>query len=280
MIDSHHHLWDPATRDYPWMAAAALDPIRHAYTLEDLRAVAAGVSGTVLVQTVASTEETEEFLATAAAADGLVLGVVGWVDLLAPDVADHVARLRSLPGGDLLVGVRHQAEDEPDPRWLVRPDVLRGIAALAEAGLVYDVLVREPQLPAAVELVGLLPSVRFVLDHAGKPPVASGALDGWAGLVTRLAEHPNVFCKLSGLVTEADWHSWRVDQLRPVAEHVLAAFGPERVMFGSDWPVCELAASYQQVTESAGALLASLSEAQRAEVFAGTAVRCYGLRLR
>jgi L-fuconolactonase len=278
-IDAHHHLWNPATRDYPWMAAAALDPIRRPYTLDDLRAVTTEVAGTVLVQTVSSVAETEEFLATAAASDGLVVGVVGWVDLLAPDLADQVARLRALPGGDLLVGVRHQAEDEPDPRWLVRPDVLRGIARLAEAGLAYDVLVREPQLPAAVELAGLLPSVRFVLDHAGKPPIASGALDTWAAEITRIAVHPNVFCKLSGLVTEADRHSWRVDQLSPVAEHVLASFGPERVMFGSDWPVCELAASYQQVMESAEALTAGLSAAERAEVFAGTAVRCYDLRL-
>lgn len=280
-VDAHHHLWDPARRAYPWLAGDALAPIRRPYTLDDLRRVTAAVpevSSTVLVQTVSETAETEEFLATAAASGGLVAGVVGWVDLTAPDVADRLAALRAAPGGDLLVGIRHQAEDEPDPRWLLRDDVRRGLAAVAAAGLAYDLLVRPPQLPAAVELTGLLPSARFVLDHAGKPPVARGELEPWASAITALAKRPNVFCKLSGLVTEADWASWQVADLRPYAEHVLASFGPDRVVFGSDWPVCELAATYEQVAASAAELTAGLSAAERAEVFGATAVRAYGLR--
>lgn len=281
-IDAHHHLWDPARREYPWLAGDALAPIRRAYTLDDLRRVTAtvpGVAATVLVQTVSSVAETEEFLATAAGSAGLVAGVVGWTDLVAPDVAERLAGLRALPGGDLLVGIRHQAEDEPDPGWLLRPDVRRGLEAVAGAGLVYDLLVRPPQLPAAVELTGLLPSARFVLDHAGKPPIADGGFDDWAAAITRIAKRPNVFCKLSGLVTEADPASWQVADLRPYADHVLASFGPERVMFGSDWPVCELAASYEQVAAAAGALTAGLSSAERAEVFGATAARAYGLRV-
>jgi L-fuconolactonase len=280
-VDAHHHLWDPARRDYPWMAGDALAPIRRSYTLDDLRRVTATVpevSATVLVQTVSSVAETEEFLATAAGSDGLVAGVVGWVDLTAPDVANQLARLRALPGGELLVGIRHQAEDEPDPRWLLRADVRRGLAAVTAAGLAYDLLVRPPQLAAAVELAGLLPSARFVLDHAGKPPIAGGELDPWAAAIASLSQRPNVFCKLSGLVTEADRASWRVADLRPYAEHVLVSFGPERVVFGSDWPVCELAASYERVAAATAELTTCLSRAERAQVFGGTAIRAYGLR--
>ncbi|MCT2588220.1 amidohydrolase family protein [Actinophytocola gossypii] len=267
MIDAHHHLWDPATRDHPWMAGDALAPIRRPYTLDDLRAVTPATR-TILVQTVSDEAETDEFLATAG---GLVAGVVGWVDLTAPDIADRLAGHH-----ELLVGVRHQAEDEPDPRWLLRPDVLRGLHALADADLAYDVLVRPPQLPAAVELAGRVPT-RLVLDHAGKPPIATGAMEPWATAITELARHPNVTCKLSGLVTEADWATWSIDDLRPYADHVLTAFGPDRVMFGSDWPVCELAATYSQVTAAAEALTAGLSEAERAAVFGGTAARVYGV---
>lgn len=276
-VDAHHHLWDPARREYPWMAGDALDPIRRPYTLDDLRAVTTA-SATVLVQTVSSVSETEEFLATAAASDGLVAGVVGWVNLVAPDLADRLAELRELPGGELLVGLRHQAENEPDPRWLVRPDVLRGLRILADAGLVYDVLVREPQLPAAVELAGLVPETRLVLDHGGKPPIAAGEFADWSIALAGLAKHSNVVCKLSGLVTEADWPTWRPGDLRPYTDHMVASFGPDRLMFGSDWPVCELAASYEQVARATEELTADLSEPERADVFGATASRVYGLR--
>jgi L-fuconolactonase len=273
LVDAHHHLWDPTRRTYDWLAG--LDPIRRPYTEADLRAVTPA-DATVLVQTVPSVEETEEFLATASSSD-LVAGVVGWVDLTAPDVADAVAALRSAPGGEHLVGIRHQAQDEPDPRWLLRPDVLRGIAAVAAAGLTYDVLVTPAQHEATVELADAVPGVRLVLDHAGKPAIADGGYEPWAEFLTSLAARPNVFCKLSGLVTEADWTKWTIEDLRPYAAHVLASFGSDRVMFGSDWPVCELAATYGQVYEAARAFVAGLSTSEQTEVFAGTASRAYPL---
>ena len=278
-VDAHHHLWDPRTRNYPWMAGPAFDPIRRPYGLDDLRArtAAAGIGRTVLVQTVADSSETEEFLKLAAASDGLVAGVVGWVDLEAPDIAGALERLRSLPGGERLVGVRHQVQDEPDPNWLGRPQVRRGLRAVAEAGLVYDLLVLVPQLDSAVAAARELPQGRFVLDHAAKPPIVSGAMEPWAGGIGQLARLPNVVCKLSGLVTEARWDDWDAAGIRPYAEHVLAAFGPGRVLFGSDWPVCELAASYGQVRELAEALVAGLSPAEREAVFHSTAAAAYRL---
>jgi L-fuconolactonase len=278
-VDAHHHLWDPRTRDYPWMAGPAFDPIRRPYGLDDLRArtAAAGIGRTVLVQTVADSSETEEFLKLAAASDGLVAGVVGWVDLEAPDVADALERLRSLPGGERLVGVRHQVQDEPDPDWLGRPQVRRGLRAVAEAGLVYDLLVLVPQLDSAVAAARELPQGRFVLDHAAKPPIASGAMEPWAGGIGRLAPLPNVACKLSGLVTEARWDDWDAAGIRPYAEHVLAAFRPGRVLFGSDWPVCELAASYEAVHRLAGELLEGLAPDEREMVMGGSAEAAYRL---
>ena len=277
MIDAHHHLWDPARREYPWMVGSALDPVRRPYTLEDLRRVAPGVSGTVLVQTVSSVSETAEFLATAAASDGLVVGVVGWVNLVAPDVVERLAELRAVPGGSLLVGIRHQAENEPEPGWLVRPDVFRGLKALASAGLAFDLLVNPAQYASAVELADRLPSARLVLDHAGKPPIAAGGFAAWAPAITELARRPNVFCKLSGLVTEADWVSWKPSDLAPYVSHVLSSFGPSRVIFGSDWPVCELAATYDEVVDVARSLTAGQSRDERAELFGGAARRAYAL---
>jgi L-fuconolactonase len=272
IIDAHHHLWeDLSRRDYDWLAG--LDRIRRPYTVANLTAVSPA-DRTVLVQTVPSVEETVEFLATAEATP-LIAGVVGWVDLTAPDITDRLASLRSSPGGDYLVGIRHPAQDEPDPDWLTRPEVVRGIKAVAQAGLTYDVLVQPPQHQAAVRLADAVPGVRLVLDHAGKPAIAADGHAPWASFLTELALRPNVYCKLSGLITEADWTTWTAEDLRPYAEHVLETFGPSRVMFGSDWPVCELAATYDQVLTTARACTADLSPSEREDVFAGTATRAY-----
>jgi L-fuconolactonase len=277
-VDAHHHLWDLSVRDQPW--TAGLRELRRSFGIDHLRPLlrAHGVDGTVLVQTVTVPDETPELLEIARTSPE-VLGVVGWVDLTAPDVAGELARLRALPGGERLVGVRHQVQEEPDPRWLTRPDVRAGLGAVERAGLVYDLLVRPHQLAAAVEVTGTLPGLRFVLDHAGKPDVAGGALDPWREHVARLAERPNVACKLSGLVTEAS-PSWTVADLRPFAAHVLERFGAERVMAGSDWPVCLLAASYDDVVAATDELLAGLADDGRCDVLGGTAVRWYGLRER
>jgi L-fuconolactonase len=278
VVDAHHHLWDLGVRDQDWITGEALASIRRDFLAADLEPLAAGagVTKTVVVQTVLVAEETPELLAIAADS-ALISAVVGWLDLTAPDVADRVAELRALPGGGALAGIRHQVQLEPDPDWLVRPDVLAGLRALAEAGLVYDLVVQAHQLPACVRAAREVPGLTFVLDHLGKPPVASGALEPWATEVRALAEAPNTVCKLSGLVTEADWSGWTVDDLRPYADTVLDAFGPDRLMFGSDWPVSTLAADYARVLDTARKLTTGLGTAEQDAVFRGTASRVYGL---
>lgn len=277
-IDAHHHVWDLSVRDQEWITGEALAPIRRNFSLADLApdAYAAGVASTVLVQTVTVAEETPEFLALAAGSE-LVAGVVGWTDLTRPDAAEELARLRRLPGGRHLVGIRHQVQGEPDPEWLLRPDVGSGLRAVADAGLAYDLVVLPHQLPACVAAARQHPELTFVLDHLGKPPIASGALEPWSAAVRALAALPNTVCKLSGLVTEADPENWTADDLRPYADTVLEAFGPERLMFGSDWPVCTLAASYAEVTDTARKLTHCLDESELKDVFAGTARRVYRL---
>jgi L-fuconolactonase len=280
LLDAHHHLWDPSRRDYPWMFGDALAPIRKPYDVADLtrETSGTGVRRTILVQTIASQDETAEFLATAAETPGgLIAGVVGWVNLTAPDVDDRLAELRAGPGGHLLVGVRHQVQDEPDPEWLSRRDVRAGLRAVADAGLVYDLLVLVHQLPSAWQAALDLPELRFVLDHAAKPPIASGALEPWASGVKALAAAPNVSCKLSGLVTEASWTSWAPTDIEPYASRIVEYFGASRTMFGSDWPVCELAATYPQVVDLATELTAALTPEERALIFAGTATAWYAL---
>uniref|UniRef100_A0AAU3GN71 Amidohydrolase family protein n=1 Tax=Streptomyces sp. NBC_01401 TaxID=2903854 RepID=A0AAU3GN71_9ACTN len=278
VIDAHHHVWDLSVRDQDWITGEELAPIRRTFTLADLEpeARAAGVVATVLVQTVTVADETPELLALADRST-LVAGVVGWSDLTAPDIADTLAALRALPGGGRLVGIRHQVQGEDDPEWLLRPDVLRGLRAVAAAGLVYDLIILPHQLPAAARAAALLPELTFVLDHAGKPPVARRATHPWAGRLRALAALPNTVCKLSGLVTEADPRSWTVEDLRPYTDILIEAFGPGRLMFGSDWPVCRLAAGYTEVLDAARELTGPLGPDARRAVFAGTAQRVYKL---
>ncbi|MFG2357252.1 amidohydrolase family protein [Streptomyces sp. NPDC048521] len=277
-VDAHHHVWDLSVRDQDWIQGPQLQPLRRNFTLADLEpeARAVGVDRTVLVQTITVAEETPEFLALAAAHD-LVAGVVGWTDLTRPDIADELARLRELPGGGHLKGIRHQVQGEPDPEWLLRADVQRGLTAVAEAGLVHDVVVQPHQLPACVRTAAALPSLVLVLDHLGKPPIASAEREPWVSHVRALAALPNTVAKLSGLVTEADPATWTVGDLRPYTEIALEAFGPDRLMFGSDWPVCTLAATYAEVLDTARELTDHLSTAERAAVYEGTAQRVYDL---
>ncbi|MGW4750871.1 amidohydrolase family protein [Streptomyces chartreusis] len=278
IVDAHHHVWDLSVRDQDWITGPELRPLRRNFGVDDLapEARAAGVGRTVLVQTITVPEETPEFLALAAEHE-LIAGVVGWTDLTRPDIADELVRLRELPGGRYLKGIRHQVQGEADPEWLLRADVRHGLAAVAQAGLVYDLVVLPHQLPACVKAAAGLPELTFVLDHSGKPPIASGSREPWTRDVRALAALPNTVCKLSGLVTEADLAHWTVTDLRPYADAVLDAFGPGRLMFGSDWPVCTLAATYGEVLAAAGELTAALSDAERTQVFEGTAVRVYGL---
>ncbi|WP_026413379.1 amidohydrolase family protein [Actinomadura oligospora] len=265
MFDAHHHLWDTSVRDYAWMDGPWADPLRGRFDVARYESASGGdITGSVVVQALQTVDETRDLLALA---DGHpVSGVVGWVDLTGNTVAETLA---SLPGP--LVGIRHMVQDEPDPEWLARPDVRQGIRAVADAGLVFDLLVKPPQADAALAVVRALPEVSFVLDHAGKPDIAGGGWEPWASWITAMAESPNVTVKLSGLVTEAA-PGWRPEDVLPYARHVLETFGPSRVMFGSDWPVCTLAASYARVVDLVTEVLA---DEDRAEVFEGTARRVY-----
>lgn len=278
LVDAHHHLWDPSRRDYDWMTGA-LEPLRRPYGLDELRAVTAtaGVEATVVVQAATEEAETRELLALAEASAGLIAAVVGWVDLTAPDVADRLPAVRAAPGGHRLAGIRHTVQDEPDPRWLLRDDVLRGLRAVAAAELRYDLLLRPPHLPAAIAAVERVEELEFVVDHGAKPLIASGAWEPWSGELALPAASERVHCKLSGLVTEARWQGWRDDGTERYAQRLLELFGPERLMFGSDWPVCTLAATYGEVVELARRVLAPLTRTEQDSVLGGTARRFYSL---
>lgn len=279
-IDAHHHLWDLSRRPQTWLDPLQMAPIRRDFTLSDYASAAAGtdIGRSVLVQVLADAEETREFLALAARSR-TVAAVVGWADLTRPDLADELAALAASPGGGLLRGIRHLVQGESDPRWLARDDVRRGLRQVAAAGLGYDLLVLPHQLPAAIETVRAVPELTFVLDHLAKPPVASGRLEPWAGLIRELAAEPNVTAKLSGLITEAAWDDWDAAALWPYVDVALDAFGPGRLMFGSDWPVCLLAGSLPAWAETVSALLAraGLPAADREAVFRDTATRVYRL---
>lgn len=280
VIDAHHHFWDPARFAYSWMEAPELTPIRRPFGPADLKPLldANGVDASIVVQCCSSVDETEALLVQAAKTP-FVVGAVGWVDLTQGDTGDTLDQLRSRPDGPLLVGIRHQVHDEEDPQWLARDDVKRGLAAVFDENLTYDLLVRSRELPAAIEAVRAFPHGRFVLDHAAKPPIAQGFDRDWASRITQLAALPNVWCKVSGLVTEAAWQDWTVEQLRPAVRHVLEAFGEDRLMYGSDWPVCLLAADYHRVKAAAEACLDGLSASAREKIFGANAVAAYKLSM-
>ncbi len=277
-IDAHHHVWDPATADYPWMTDE-LAVIRRKFDTDDLREVMgpAGVTGTVLVQTRSSYDESLAFLALAEETD-FILGVVAWVDLTSPDADADIQALKDAKGGRYLVGIRHQVHDEPDPGWLLRDDVARGLAAVARHGLVYDLLLRPRELPAAITAVQRMPEMRWVLDHIAKPEIARGGWEPWAPQIEQLAAaSPSSWVKLSGMVTEADWSRWTAEDLAPYVRHVLACFGPERTMLGSDWPVCLLAAPYGRVMDTARQLIAHLPPDQQEDILWRNAAAAYRL---
>jgi L-fucono-1,5-lactonase len=277
LVDAHHHFWDPARASYPWLTKelAAIDRAFGPNHLEPL-VVAAGIRRTIVVQARASVDETRELLAIAAGSP-FVAGVVGWIDLTDPGVEAVLAALRTTPDGWHLVGIRHQVHDEQDPAWLLRPDVRRGLRAVADAGLAYDLLVRTRELPAALEVVRGMPELRFVIDHLAKPPIRERALEPWAGLIGQFGPLENASCKVSGLVTEADWGAWQIADIDPFVRHAIDVFGPGRLMFGSDWPVCLLAAPYGRVLEVARALTRDLGDEDRDLLFGGTARRVYRL---
>jgi L-fuconolactonase len=273
-VDAHVHFWGPAELErYEWMGAE-MNAIRRPFGPENLRGHLErhGFDRAVLVQTHSSLDETRAYLELAKTT-AFIGGVVGWVDLTDPGVGEIVAALLDGPGGRYLVGIRHQVHDEPDPDWLLRGDVRRALRTIGEAGLAYDVLVRTRELPAALETVRVLPELRFVIDHIAKPPIATGELEPWAERLASLARLERVSCKLSGLVTEAAWNQWRPEDVLPYTSRVLEWFGEERLLFGSDWPVCTLAASYDSVVSLTERIVGGKDE----RIFGGNAERVYRL---
>ena len=272
-IDAHQHFWK-------------YDPLRDGWITEDMRAIRRdflpgdleatlrtnGFDGCVAVQADQSEQETA-FLLELARRHPFIKGVVGWVDLRSPRLEET---LDALATDARFRGVRHVAQAEPDD-FLARDEVIRGIGRLRRFGLTYDILIVARQLPAASTLTARLPDQPFVLDHVAKPSIKDRVLQPWAAALQELARRPNVWCKLSGLVTEADWSGWRPDDLRPYLDVALEAFGPDRVMFGSDWPVCLVAAPYERVLEVVVEYAAALSAAEREALFGGNAIRFYGL---
>jgi L-fuconolactonase len=284
IVDSHHHVWDPAAHAQPWLESdEALAPLRRVFSIADLapQAVTAGVARTVVVQTITEPAETPELLALASASS-LVAAVVGWTDLTAAGVADTLDDLRALPGGEYLAGVRHPLLTEPDPGWLASPEVGRGMAALAAAGLTFDLVLHPGQLPGAVRTAASLPELTFVLDHLGNVDVETGPdVDpAWATPFREFAALPNTVCKLSGILSvpgpaDSVTPERSVAHLRPYVDLALECFGPNRLMFGSDWPVCTLGTSYADVVAAAGTLTRNLSEPEQAAIWAGTARSVY-----
>jgi L-fuconolactonase len=279
IVDAHHHLWRPE-RGYAWLDAPGLAPIRRPFTPDDLRAEvsAAGVTRTVLVEGGrCHTDEVPEFLGYAADTD-VIAGVVAWADIVDPDLPATLSGYRWLRGGELLAGVRSQVQGEPDPDYLDRPDVRRGLATVAAAGLAFDLVIRVDQLPAAARAAQAVPDLRLVLDHLGKPRIDEGpaGLARWRGPFEALAACPNVACKLSGMVTEAG-PQWTVEELRPFVAAAVRSFGADRLMFGSDWPVCLLVAGYRDVLDALRQALPPMPDADLHAIFGGTATRIYHL---
>lgn len=270
-IDAHQHLWQLARGDYGWLTPA-LGPIFRDFTPDDLAPLLArhGITRTILVQAAPTDAETR-FLLGIAANTPFVAGVVGWADFDAPDVASRIAALAADP---LLVGLRPMVHDIADQGWLARPALAPAFEAMIANGLVFDALLKPHHIQAALAVLERHPQLSVVIDHAAKPDLVSGDLAAWRDGISALAAHPHCLCKLSGLVTEAP-ADWQLETLRPVTDHLLARFGPNRLIFGSDWPVVTLRADYASWFETATALLSGCSDAEREAIFGGNATRLY-----
>lgn len=273
-IDAHQHFWTYDPHEYAWITDD-MSSLQRDFLPPDLQPLLQqnGFEGTVAVQARQTIEEARWLLDLAHRYD-LIRGVVGWVDLCA---AEAESQMEALAANRKFVGVRHVVQAEPDDRFLLREDFCRGIAVLERFGLAYDLLVFPRQLPAAIEFVARFPKQRFVLDHIAKPPIAAGDLEPWATLIRELARRPNVCCKLSGMVTEARWKQWRPQDFRPYLDVILEAFGPERLMIGSDWPVCTISASYDEVMRLVSDFIAELSPAEQDAILGANCARFYQL---
>ena len=274
-LDAHQHFWIHNPAEHTWMNDA-MGVLKRNYLPTDLKPLldANGFNGCIAVQARQNLEETR-WLLELAAQNSFIKGIVGWVDLR--DEAVN-AQLEWFASNKLLKGVRHVVQDEPDDRFLLGDAFKRGVAMLSRFGLVYDVLVYPKQLAAAVEFVRAFPGQPFVLDHIAKPLIGEGRMEPWATEIRALAESENVSCKLSGMVTEAKWRGWKPEDFRPYLDVVLEAFGPERLMVGSDWPVCMLSAEYGEAIGLVKEYIARLSAAEQAAILGGTCARVYGVR--
>jgi L-fuconolactonase len=274
IIDSHHHFWK-------------YDPARHSWISDEMKILrrdylpaylesslqAGGIEGSVAVQAYMSESETN-YLLECAAGHSFIKGVVGWVNLCGAGVQE---RLEYFSRNPLLKGIRHIVQDEPDDFFMLRPDFQNGISLLSRYGLCYDILVYPRQLPAAIELVRRFPEQQFVLDHIAKPQISNGIDPQWEWHIRQLGSFPNVFCKLSGMVTETRGFRWNREEFHPFMDIVMQAFGPDRLMFGSDWPVCLLAATYEEVKDIVTTYLRAFTQKERQAVMGLNAIRCYGL---
>jgi L-fuconolactonase len=275
-IDAHHHLWRYLPPGPAWMADG-MEGLRRDFLIEDLRAVTAelGVTGTIVVETERTVEETG-WLSQVAASDDLIRGVVGWAPLTSPAVVAELERIASLPK---MKAIRHPIHDELDDHFLLRDDFNRGVAALKQFDLRYDILIFERHLPQTIQFVDRHPAQVFILDHVAKPLIRDRVFSPWRENIRELARRSNVYCKVSGMVTEADWDTWSDEVVSPYIEAVVEAFTPNRLMFGSDWPVMTLASSYGRWMATIQSAIAQLSVTEKERILGGTALEAYGLSL-
>jgi L-fuconolactonase len=275
-LDSHQHFWSFDEREYDWIDER-MGRIRRDFAPSDLEPILKrnGFDGSIAVQVRQSVVETDYLLGLADRHD-FIRGVVGWVDLRSPDVQGDLERFSRHAR---FRGVRHIVQAEPDDRFLLRSDFLRGVALLRDFELAYDILVYHHHLPAVVDFVERFPDQRLVLDHIGKPAIAKGELEPWASAIRKLGKRENLFCKVSGMVTEASWDGWKKSDFTLYLETVLEAFGTARLVFGSDWPVATLAASYEEVVGIVDEFFSALSSAEKDAVFGGNAIELYGLEV-
>lgn len=273
-IDSHHHFWKYNEKEYGWMDER-MARIRRDFLPADLKREIdrAGIDGVVSVQARQTVEETRFLLALAERRE-FIKGVVGWVPLIDPNVREAMAEFSAQKK---LKGYRHVLHDERDDRYMMRDDFNSGVKAVTEAGLIYDILIFEKHLPQTIEFVDRHPRQVFVVDHIAKPRIRDGYLSPWQSRINELARRENVYCKISGLAAEADWQNWTEAELKPYLDTVVEAFGPKRLMFGSDWPVCLLAVEYDRWSRIVTEYVASLTAAEQSRILGGTAVEAYKL---
>jgi L-fuconolactonase len=280
IIDSHHHLWKVARGDYFWMDPEknpAISTIVRDFLVDDYQSLAqaSGIRGSVLVQAAQTTSETNWLLDQAQASNGLILGVVGWIDMEARDAPEQLAHLAQ---NKLLRGIRPMLQDIADVDWVLQPKLNAAVLALIDLGLTFDLLIKPPHLASALNLLTRYPDLRSVVDHGAKPAMRNGLWQPWADGIARIAKETNAYCKLSGLVTEAK-STWTIEDLRPYVDHLIECFGPKRLMWGSDWPVALLASGYSQWLETAQVLLSPLDATDRDRIMAENTVRFYHLKI-